>query len=93
MDTNEVLKMLRAIANGQSRLREDMDAGFEKVYKRIDQGENSLSNKIDQFDKKLTTRIDKLGQSIAYLEDDTPTSQEFEELDERVVKLESGFHR
>lgn len=44
--------------------------------------------KIDKVEKNLTGRIDKLGKSLAYLEDDAPTREEFDNLEDRVDKVE-----
>ena len=72
-------KMLQAILDGQSSIREGMEDGFGKVNKRIDKLEN-----------KLTQRIDKIGKQVAFLEDDAPTRDEFDDLEERVVHLEKA---
>lgn len=80
--------MLRAIANGQSSLHQEMLKGFNTLNKKIDAVDLKLDQKIDRLDEKLTTRIDKLGKQLAYLDDDTPTRQEFDTLDNRVQKLE-----
>jgi hypothetical protein len=39
-------------------------------------------------ESNLTKRIDKIGPQVARLEDDTPTREEFDDLDNRVKKLE-----
>lgn len=38
--------------------------------------------------KKNGVRIDKLGKQLAYVEDDSPTVEEFDELEKRVARLE-----
>jgi len=48
----------------------------------------SLDKKIDIVDKKLTSRLYKLGKQLAYLEDDTPTREEFDGLDTRIKRVE-----
>ena len=39
----------------------------------------------------MNKRIDKLGKSLAYLEDDTPTRDEFDGLEKRVEKVERNL--
>ena len=81
-------KMLRAIINGQSALKEEL-------LKKIDVVETKLSGRIDSLEKKMDSgfknvnkRIDRLGKSLAYLEDDAPTRAEHDELEKRVTKIE-----
>lgn len=78
---NDTQKMLQTIINGQSTFRQD-------VLGRIDKLDTKLTGRIDQVEKNLTNRIDKLGTQLAYLEDDTPTREEFDNLGERVDKIE-----
>lgn len=73
--------MLRAIINGQSTFRQD-------VLGRIDKLDTKLTGRIDQVEKNLTERIDKIGKQLAYLEDDTPTREEYDNLGQRVDKIE-----
>lgn len=84
-------KMLHAIINGQSAMKQELLAEIRKVDQKVDK----LDKKIDGVDARLTEvetnltkRIDKLGLQIAELEDDTPTRDEFDELDKRVHILE-----
>lgn len=83
-DTN---KMLRAVINGQSVMKEELLKKIDGVDKKVDK----LDSKIDGVEKRLTERIDKLGKQIAYLEDDTPTREEFDGLTSRVDKIEKNF--
>ena len=66
-------KMLQSILTGVADIREDIER---------------LNKKINGVEERLTERIDKLGGTIAYLEDDTPTMEEFEKLEKRVTKIE-----
>lgn len=70
-------KILQAILDGQTQIREDL--------KKLT---NELSLRIDNLQKMLTTRIDKLGLQIANLEDDSPTIDQFDDLEKRVSQLE-----
>lgn len=84
MKSDQIIKMLRAIANAQSSLKQEllteMKNGFNQVNKRIDK----LELKVIKNGK----RIDKLGKSLAYLEDDAPTREEHDKLEKRVTKIE-----
>lgn len=66
-------KILQSILDGQVSIRQDI--------KKVEQ---NLSKEI-KINRK---RIDKLGLQLARLEDDTPTVEEFDNLDKRVTKLE-----
>ncbi len=91
-------KMLQAILNGQRAVKEELVSKIDKLDQglggRIDNLEvkvDKLDKKIDKLDRKLTKRIDKLGLQLAYLEDDTPTREEHDNLVSRVDKLEQQF--
>ena len=81
---NNIDKMLSAIINGQSALKSELLVKIDGVDQKVDK----LDSKIDGVEKRLTKRIDKLGKQTAYLEDDAPTREEHDKLDERVEKLE-----
>lgn len=66
-------KLLQSILNGQASIREDI----KRVEKKVDNG----------FEK-VNTRINKLGLQISGLEDDSPTIEEFDNLEKRVERLE-----
>jgi len=70
-------KMLQILVEGQAAIRGDI--------KKLD---NKLTNRINGVEEKLTERIDKLGMQIANLEDDSPTVEEFDTLEKRVIKVE-----
>lgn len=80
-------KIIKAVVNGLSALKMEMLSGFEEVNKRIDRVELSLTKKIDGVEERLTKRIDKIGGQLAYLEDDAPTREEFDNLESKVDKL------
>ncbi|MBI2034627.1 MAG: hypothetical protein HYT11_02740 [Candidatus Levybacteria bacterium] len=73
--------MLQVIINGQHALKRE-------ILERIDKVDRKLDGKIDSVEKNLVGRIDKLGRQLAYLEDDTPTNEEFNALEKRVDKIE-----
>ncbi|QQS38526.1 hypothetical protein IPM62_04035 [Candidatus Woesebacteria bacterium] len=66
-------KILQAILDGQVQIRKDIKYVEEKLSKKID---------------KNGSRINKLGLQIAELEDGAPTVDEFDQLVERVDKVE-----
>lgn len=82
MDDNQ--KMLRAIINGQTTLKQELVNKINQVDQKVD----SLREELHTFRKDLTDRVDRLGKSLAYLEDDISTREEFDGLEERVDKLE-----
>ncbi|MBU1032180.1 hypothetical protein KKE03_04660 [Patescibacteria group bacterium] len=77
---NDTQKMLQAIINGQSTIKQELSGKIDKVDQKVDK----LTEKLDKVEKNLTGRIDKLGKQLAYLEDDTPTREEFDKLEKRV---------
>ena len=80
-DTN---KMLRAIINGQSAMKSELLAKIDSVDKKVDR----LEKKVDSVEKNITKRIDKLGLQLARLEDDAPTREELDDLEERIEQVE-----
>lgn len=76
-------QMLRTIINGQSSFRQEVLGNIDKLDKKIDK----VDLKIDKVEKNLTDRMDKIGKQLAYLEDDTPTREEFDGLEKEVEKI------
>lgn len=68
-------KLIQAVLDKITKLDEKIEKGFKGVNKRFD---------------KLDKRIDKIGLGLAQLADDTPTIEEFDELEKRVGKLEKS---
>lgn len=85
---DDTKKMLRAIINGQSNFRQELLRKFDQFEKKLTGRVDELEEKIDGVEKRLTERLNKIGRQLAYLEDDTPTREEFDGLEERVDKLE-----
>lgn len=83
-DTN-IEKMFRTVVNDLSTLRMEMLKGFKEVNKKIDDLDIQLNKRIDDVEE----RLDKIGKQVAYLEDDAPTREEFENLERKVNKLVS----
>jgi hypothetical protein len=84
---DDVLKMFRLLVNGQSTMKSDLLTAIQKLDKKIDGVEERLDKKIDGVEDRLTKRIDKIGLQIANLEDDTPTRNEFDNLESKVDKF------
>lgn len=84
MKDPQATKILQAILNGQSTTNEKID----KLDRKVDTLRTELKTEIKEAEKRLTKRIDGIGKSLAYLEDDTPTREEHDELIKRVDKLE-----
>lgn len=88
---NDIQKMLQAIINGQSTLKQELLSKIDKVDQKVDKlGEKvgGLDRKIDGVEKRLTERLNKIGRQLAYLEDDAPTRDEFNNLEKRVDNIE-----
>lgn len=76
--------MLRSIINGQSSMKSELLTEIKKLNKRV----NSFETKMDEGFKEVNKRVDKLGKSLAYLEDDAPTIEEFDKLVLIVKRIE-----
>lgn len=63
-------------------------SGDTKILQSILDGQVSIRKDIKRVEKSLTARIDKIGKAVAYLEDDAPTREEHDELEDRVEKVE-----
>ncbi|RJQ26351.1 hypothetical protein C4577_03800 [Candidatus Parcubacteria bacterium] len=86
--TDDANKMLRIIINGQSTFRQEVLGKIDKLDKKMDDLRTELKTDIKAIEQNLTERIDKVGKQLAYLEDDTPTREEFDRLTKRVDKME-----
>lgn len=92
---NDTQKMLQAIIHGQNDLKQELVGKIDKVERKVDKLTEDVGDKIkgldqqiDRVDKKLTKRLDNIGRQLAYLEDDTPTREEYNNLEKRVDQLE-----
>jgi len=81
---DDTKKMFRAIINGQSSMKSELLQKIGVVDKKVDK----LDEKIGKVEKNLTERIDKIGLQVARVEDDTPTRDEFDDLEVKVKKVE-----
>src|SRR3989339_2244521 len=61
------------LADGQNLIRDDI---------------KDLKKRVNEIDTNLTGRINKLGLQLANLEDDSPTIEEFDNLEKRVSVVE-----
>ena len=84
---DDVLKMFRLLVNGQSTMKSDLLTAIQKLDNKLSDRIDGLDKKIDGVEKRLTNRIDKIGLQIANLEDDTPTRDEFDNLESKVDKF------
>lgn len=76
-------KMLQAIINGQKALEERLMGEIGKVRKDI--------KNVDVKVERNGERLDVLGLQLAELEDDSPTREEFDDLDKRVKRVEKSI--
>lgn len=83
-ELKEMKDMLRAVINGQSKLRETMMAEDKKtrdmLMVEIKKNQEGIA--------KNGKRIDMLGEQLNELDDDAPTGEEFRKLEKRVTKVE-----
>lgn len=86
---DDTQKMLRVVINGQSAFRQEVLGKIDKLDQKLTRRIDGLDSKLDKAEKNLVQRIDKLGKQLAYLEDDAPTREEFDKLEERVDKIGS----
>ncbi len=85
---DDTRKMLRVIINGQSAMKSQLLGEINKLRKETSKGFEDHGKEMRDGFKKVNERLDKQGKSLAYLEDDTPTIEEFDKLEKRVGKLE-----
>ena len=71
----ELKRMLQAFMNSQNAFNQKVEKEFKDIKNIIVASESNLSK-----------RIDNLGTSLAYIEEDTPTIEEFDDL-KRDVEL------
>jgi predicted nuclease with TOPRIM domain len=88
---DDTQKMLKALIKGQADLSNKIDniklklsVNIDNVYREV----QDLRTETKDGFKKVNDRIDTLGKSLAYLEDDAPTRDEFDILETRVEKIE-----
>ncbi len=89
VNMDDTQKMLVTIINGQSAMKADLLDRLDKLDQKFDQKFDTLDSKFDKVEEKLMKRLDKIGSQLAYLEDDAPTKEEFDELEKRVGRLET----
>jgi len=87
---DDTKKMLQTIINGQSAMKSELLGEIQKLDKKFDFKIDSLRKETKEGFEKLTERVDKIGLQVARLEDDTPTRDEFDDVDSRLKKLEQN---
>lgn len=85
---DEVQKMFQALVNGQGAMKSELLTKIDGLDKKLSGRIDGLEEKMDTGFKKVNSRLDKLGKSLAYLEDDAPTREEHDLLENRVTKVE-----
>jgi len=80
-------KVLQGVVSGIGLIHQDIQI----IKKDMKSMEERLNEKMDAGFEKVNSRIDKLGFQLAELEDDAPTREEFDELGEKVTKLQRQF--
>lgn len=80
--------MFQALVNGQGAMKSELLTKIDGLDKKLSGRIDGLEEKMDTGFKKVNSRLDKLGKSLAYLEDDAPTREEHDLLENRVTKVE-----
>lgn len=80
-DTNT--QMLQTLIDGQKGIQNVLNERIDKLEKQIVDVKREVV--------KNRERIDKFGYELAELSGDAPTTEEYDELEERVEKLEKDF--
>jgi predicted nuclease with TOPRIM domain len=88
---NDINKMLKTIINGQSALKEELLRRIDKTVAKLSRRINGLEKKTESGFKEVNERLDKIGKQTAFLEEDTPTRKEHNQLEKRVGKLEHQY--
>ncbi len=86
---DEVKKMFQTLVNGQSSLKQEILKELKKVNTRIDAVDSGLRTDMKKGFTKIVKRLDVIGKTVAFLEEDTPTRDEYDELEKRVDKIET----
>jgi hypothetical protein len=73
---DDVKKMFRTIVNGQTALKLELLGEFGKTNNEV----RLLKKEMREGFKQVNRRLDKQGKSLVYLEDDAPTTEEFNKL-------------
>jgi hypothetical protein len=87
----DIQKMLKALVKGQAELSNKIDgvySGLSLEIYELNKKVDSLTKETHKGSKEVNGRIDKLGKSLACLEDDAPTREEFDNLETKATKVE-----
>lgn len=85
---DDTQKMLQAIIHGQNSLKQELLNKIDKVDEKLSNKIDGMDKRLTEVEKRLTKRLDKIGKQVAYLEDDAPTREEFDNLEKRVGRIE-----
>lgn len=88
---DDIKKMLSAVMNGQSALKQELLTKIDSLEKRFDVRFKKLEKKVDKGFKEVNKRLDIQGKTLAYLDDDTPNREELDALSQKVEKIEQKF--
>jgi len=73
-------KILQAIVDGQKALKKELKRDINNVRRDV----LRVARKVDKNGK----RLDKLGMDLTQLSDDAPTIEEFDDLRQKVTKIQ-----
>ena len=89
-DTKLIQEVLKKITSMDSRM-ESMDSRITSMDSRIGSMDKKMDRGFDEVKVMISEnggRLDKLGLQLAELEDDAPTREEHDKLEDRVKDLE-----
>lgn len=84
-EVREIKKMSKAVINHISTVKSEL-------LMEIKKSRDESNHKFEQMNKTLashTKRLDRIGRNVVFLEEDTPTRDEFDRLESRVLKVEN----
>lgn len=84
----EILEILAGMKDDLVGLDGKIGDVDERLSSQMKEMEGRLETKIDKVGDNLSERVDKLGYQLAELDDDAPTRDEFDDHEERLLKLE-----
>ena len=89
-DTKIIQAILEKVNSIDSRV-DSIDSRVSSIDDRVDSTEKRMDRGFDEVKVMISEngeRIDKIGLQLAKLEDDAPTIEDHEELEDRLEKLE-----
>lgn len=87
---DRIEKLVTGVVNGQSAMKSELLIKIDNVHKEV----IKVHSELTEFKKetkggfeKINDRADKIGKTLAYLDEDAPTGEEFDILKKDVEKV------